>query len=372
MILIIYKIGLKLHIYIHVPFCDSKCGYCGFFSQTDKGHLIADYFSALRADLGYQLESFGDLDSKINTIFIGGGTPNAVDSIYYEDIFSLLSPFYSDNCEISIESNPNLITKNWLSDMKNLGINRISLGVQSFFSDKLELLERHHNATDTLNAIDLVRQYFDNISIDLIYNTALDSKKRLSEEIKTASALNLSHISAYSLSIDNNSHFAKFNRHDTRNSDNLSDFIRDLLRENNFMHYEVSNYCKLDSNLLKNTCKHNLAYWAMDEYLGVGASSVGRVKNRRYTGAKNIESYIKNPTQKSIEILNENDLIFEEIFLGLRSILGVKSKVVREFCAKNKTTEKLKNLLKENVCYEKNGRIYASDLFMADNIVLYI
>lgn len=345
-----------MHIYIHIPFCDSKCGYCAFFSQVDKLNLIPDYFLALKKDLKYQLEKYNC--KNISSIFIGGGTPNIADSKYYIDIFNILEPLFDTDCEITLESNPNILSQKWLLDLKNMGLNRISMGVQSFFDDKLQLLERNHNINDIHKAFNIATKHIKNVNIDLIYDSALDTEKRLRYEIESAINFGVNHISAYSLSIDKNSSFAMQDSNHKLSKTNFSEIVRDILKQNNFNQYEVSNYTK------NTPCKHNLSYWESSEYLGIGASAVGRIKNIRYTGIKNIESYIKNPLKKEVEVLKKQDLEFEEIFLGLRSIIGVR----KEIC--NKT--RLKILLNENICYEKSNRIYAKDYFLADSLALYI
>ena len=345
-----------MHLYIHIPFCDSKCGYCAFFSKTNQEHFIAPYFQALIKDLQYQLEHYKI--QNVTSIFIGGGTPNFVDSRYSEPLFALLAPLCAEECEITLESNPNLLTKEWLLDLKELGLNRLSLGIQSFYEDKLNLLERQHSQKDIIYACNLACKYIDNVSLDLIYDCALDSKERLKNELQYVLHLGIQHLSAYSLSIDKDSHFSRNNRHDTQSSESFGEFIRDYLYSYNFKQYEVSNFT--DSK----KCKHNLGYWNGNEYLGVGTSAVGRIGYERYTCIANIESYIQNPLQKHIEILNDNILQFEAVFLGLRSEVGVPKDIV--------DTQKLAIVCDEKLCYEDEQRIYATNLFLADSLALYL
>lgn len=347
-------------IYIHIPFCDSKCGYCAFYSQIDRLHLAKAYFDALKIDIKNQL--FCDTKPpKISSIFIGGGTPNLISWEFYKDIFELLLPLCKANCEISVESNPNLLSKKWLIEMKSMGLNRLSMGVQSFFSDKLALLERNHNKKECINALKCAREIMQNISIDLIYDCALDNEARIKKELNEAINLAPEHISAYSLSIDSNSRFGDSTRYDLLSNETLGYFVREVLQSGGYRQYEVSNYAK-DSTESK--CKHNLGYWQGKEYFGIGASAVGRRGFTRYSGLNNIESYIANPGQKRIEILSKNDLDFESVFLGLRSEVGVLSSLCN--------ATKAQILKKENMLYEKNKKLYAKDYFLADSLALYL
>lgn len=345
-----------MHLYIHIPFCDSKCGYCAFFSKTNQNHLLAPYFESLLLDLKHQIQQF--CVHKISSIFIGGGTPNIADSKYYAPIFEILLPLCQKDCEITLEANPNLLKKDWLLDLKSFGLNRLSMGVQSFYEDKLKLLERNHNQKDIFNAFDIALNSLENVNIDLIYDCVLDSKERLYNELQSALQLGITHLSAYSLSIDSHSSFAKHNRNDTQSKQSYGEFVRDFLTSFGFLQYEVSNYSP------HKKCQHNLGYWQNHEYLGVGASAVGRIGNHRYNGFMNIESYIKTPLQKNIEVLSQKDLEFEEIFLGLRSEVGVRREIL--------DSKKLDIVLDEKLCFESKNRIYAKDFFNADNLALYL
>lgn len=364
--------------------------------------MIESYFAALEIDLKTQLKFAQNLGKfkKINSVFIGGGTPNMADSKFYKNIFKILESNLEQNCEISIESNPNLLTKNWLNDMQKMGVNRLSMGVQSFFSDKLALLERNHSPQDVTNALNIAQNSIENFSIDLIFDCKIDSFSRLEQELEMAVKLAPAHISAYSLSLDSNSKFGDSKRQDLlvqnaessldsngQNIESFGYFVRDFLGANGFLQYEVSNYARLKK------CTHNLCYWRGDEYLGVGAGGVGRldsmidfmesnlvdsikdsiqdsIKNKklihstRYSGIKNIESYIKNPLLKHKEFLSQNDINFEQIFLGFRSEVGVPHALCNP--------QKAEILLQENMCHKKGDKIYANDYFLGDSLSLFV
>ncbi len=345
-----------MHLYIHIPFCDSKCGYCAFFSKINQDDLIAPYFDALLKDLKHQIEYFNI--KKLSSIFVGGGTPNFVDSKYYDKIFEVLKPLCIADCEITLESNPNLLKESWLLHLKNLGLNRLSLGVQSFYADKLNMLERNHSIRDILHAFEIAHKHLSNISLDLIYDCKLDSKIRLEQEILNAINLKVNHISAYSLSIDPSSRFGKKKRYELQSNDGFGEFIKICLENHGFNQYEVSNFA------YRNKCRHNLGYWRGNEYLGIGVSAVGRIRDIRYYTSPNLQNYIRNPLKKEKEYLSKKDLEFENIFLGLRSEIGVDKTILNK--------NKLKIVLDEGLCHESNQRIYSNNFFIADSLSLYL
>lgn len=343
-------------LYIHIPFCDSKCGYCAFFSQVHKENLIEPYFKALLKDLRHIITHFNV--KNFESVFVGGGTPNFADSKHYIPIFTLLEPFLTNDCEITFEANPNLVTESWLLEIRQLGLNRLSFGVQSFYTDKLQMLERTHKKDDVFRAFDIASRYINNISLDLIYDCKLDTKDRMLYELESALELPINHLSAYSLSIDSNSRFGDKNAYNLQAKESFGIFIRDFLHSHNFRQYEVSNFA------YTNKCRHNLGYWGGAEYLGIGASSVGKVGYIRYVAPANIEQYIAQPLERKKEILSQEDLNFENVFMGLRSEVGVEKNLLKQ--------DKLQYTITSNLCIEKNGYIYANDFFLADSLAIYL
>ncbi|PAF53350.1 coproporphyrinogen III oxidase [Helicobacter sp. 13S00482-2] len=354
-------------LYIHIPFCSSKCGYCTFNSYDKEDHHKIEYMKALKRDI---IDSLKQNTKTIDSIFFGGGTPNSIDSKLYGEIFESIHKYskLSENCEITTEANPDLITKKWCEDMKSFGVNRMSVGVQSFFEDKLLFLQREHKYADIHKCMEVIYQSgIENISIDLIYDTPQDTKDRIFKEIQMSSKLPINHLSAYSLSIEKDSKLAQIY---DKNPQKKSFFqeIKEALVDYGFSIYEVSNYSK------GYKVKHNLAYWRGEEYIGCGAGAVGRKGFRRYYPQRNIQKYINNTLKKDIEYLSEEDLKTEAIFLGLRSEIGVDIEML-----KNKK-EKIKILLEENKCYlneefynqKKIQRLVAKDFFIADEIALWL
>ena len=371
-------------LYIHIPFCDSKCNYCAFNSYTNINHLKKRYFDALKTQYLYETSK----DTQFKTLFIGGGTPSTMSIGFYEKLFNLISPNLQKCKEITIECNPNT-TYEWLKEIKSLGVNRISFGVQSFNEEKLKFLNRNHSSSQALKAIRNAKKAgFENINLDLIYSTAVDSKKLLENDLKTAFSLPITHISAYSLTIEENTKW-EGDYSKRKYDEELEIWFIEKIKEK-FFQYEISNFGK--------PCIHNLGYWDGIEYTGIGAGAVGfkkwrmengeliienernkpdrlknnEVKNKqcryfRYYTKQNVYEYIKNPSKYEYEHLSNKDIKKEKVFLGLRSIVGFDENILNE-----KERKKLEILISENKLIKKENRIYSKDFLLADAITNFI
>ena len=340
-----------------MPFCESKCPYCAFGSSDDEFKKVSDYFKALCLDLNFQLKSQNV--KEISTIFFGGGTPSAVNAKFYDEIFSILAPLCTTKTEITFEANPNSANLAWLKHIKNLGANRISFGAQSFFEDKLKFLGRIHSREQIFKAVENAHAAgFKSINLDLIYDTKFDTKKRLLAEVENLKSLAITHLSAYSLTLEENTPFAGKKSY-KKNSDTLAKFMIEQIQGADFRQYEISNFGQI--------CKHNLGYWQGKNYLGVGAFSVGFVDGTRYYAKSSIDAYITQPTHREREILSPSELVREHIFLGLRSIVGVEAGRL------NEAQKKRAKLLVENEkLLFKEGKFYNPNFLLSDEIALFI
>ena len=303
-------------VYIHIPFCDSKCYYCAFNSYVDKFELKPAYMEALATQLQYELQRFHATKDSIETVFIGGGTPSTIPPQLYEKIFALLQPYLKKEAEITIEANPNSATRNWLEGIYALGINRVSFGVQSFDEKKLKLLNRAHTPQMAKDAI--INAYeigFKNLSLDLIYGVANDTQELLKDDLKEAFSLPINHLSAYALTIEHNTVFEK---KPTMAQEQLqhTQMLFDTIKQHNFEQYEISNFGTYKS-------QHNLGYWLYKDYIGAGAGAVGKKGNTRYYPHSELQSYINTPLEVQTETLTPEDVKTEKIFLGFRSCVGV-------------------------------------------------
>ena len=315
---------------------------------------------AIVEQLHYELKRFCPPPKSIVSLFIGGGTPSTIKASLYEPFFTLLSPYLADNAEITTEANPQSATKEWLSGMKALGVNRVSFGVQSFNDAKLKFLGRAHTQESALRAIEEAYALgIKNISLDLIYATAIDTMALLEEDLRIASSLPINHLSAYALTLEENTPF--FKRTDVTNpSEQLAkDFVAHIIQAG-FKQYEISNFGSYQS-------VHNKGYWEHQNYLGIGSGAVGFLENQRFYPSKEIETYIETPCQHEVESLSHNDLHVEKIFLGARSSIGMSLSL---FDAKEK--EKIALLIQEKKLTCKDNRVHNLDYFLSDEIALFI
>jgi len=360
-----------LLLYIHIPFCDSKCFYCAFNSYTTKDSLKIEYMNALKIQLKYNILKHLKTSNKLDSIFIGGGTPSTIDAYLYKDIFDILKPYFSKNIEITSEANPNSATFKWQKEMFDLGVNRISFGVQSFNDEKLKFLGRNHNRNNAIKAIQNAKCIgFSSINCDVIYGVIGDNFELLKKDFDTILDLEIEHISAYSLIIEEGTKFSlnekslnKTNKSLKIDDEELSYKLFKHLKNIGFTQYEIANFAKN-----KKFCSnHNLGYWKHKEYLGIGAGAVAYVNKKREYSQTNIKEYIKNPNLISTEKLSNKDIKSEKVLLGFRSNVGVDIKLFSD-----SEIKKIDDLLKiGKVCIIKN-RVYNNNFLLADEITLYI
>jgi oxygen-independent coproporphyrinogen-3 oxidase len=300
----------------------------------------------------------------LKSIFIGGGTPSSIEANLYDNIFVSLENFIDKDTEVTIEANPNSTTVEWLTHLKNLGVNRVSFGVQSFDDGKLKFLGRNHNKTMALNSVNLASQVgFTNINLDIIYDTAIDTNKLINNDLEIIKTLPINHISAYSLTIEEGTKFFKSPEVKIENID-MASYIFEKLQEFGFSQYEISNFSK-DEN---SRSKHNFGYWKKEDYLGVGAGAVGCIGDKRYYPKKDVQAYIDTPNEyEEIEILKDEDIKLERVFLGLRSLAGVPYNLFTKM-----EKEKIAILEKEDKIYIKNNLVFNKDFLLSDEIALFL
>ena len=315
---------------------------------------------ALYQQLSFELQRFDAKSQSVETLFIGGGTPSTISPELYAPIFELLHPYLKKNAEITTEANPNSATKEWLKGMKDLGVNRVSFGVQSFNAQKLKALNRAHNPQQAKDAIRYAKELgFEHLSLDLIYNYQGDTKALLLNDIKEAFSLPIDHISAYELTIEDGTKFSA--TPEVRQEDeNLAFFVTEEIEKRGFKAYEISNFGTYQS-------KHNKGYWELKNYIGAGAGAVGFLKDRRYYPQTDIDAYVANPLNITEEPLTPDELLTERIFLGLRSTVGVEKSLLSE-----KMIEKANILCKEKKLLCGTEHYHNDNFFLSDELALYI
>ncbi|MEA1953887.1 MAG: radical SAM family heme chaperone HemW [Campylobacterota bacterium] len=347
-------------VYLHIPYCDSKCHYCSFNSYVDKFDTRQAYMHALYKQLIFELKRFNTQKKQIATLFIGGGTPSTVTPALYQPIFDLLTPYLQDDAEITTEANPNSATKEWLEGMKALGVNRISFGVQSFNPDKLQALNRAHTPQQARDGIVHAHKLgFKHLSLDLIYNYKGDTPTLILNDIKEAFTLPIDHISAYELTIEDETKFSTTPEVRQEN-EALAFFVADEIKQRGFTQYEISNFGSYQS-------RHNKGYWELENYIGAGAGAVGFLTHIRYYPQTNIELYIENPLKINKELLTKEEILTEKIFLGLRSCIGIEKSLLTENMIK-----KANILCQENKLKFNNSHFYNENFFLSDELALYI
>ena len=315
---------------------------------------------ALKTQLDFELKRFKATKNSIETVFIGGGTPSTIPPKLYAPIFKTLKPYLAPDAEITSEANPNSASKEWLYGMLELGINRISFGVQSFDKNKLKLLNRSHTSKQAKDAIIHAKEVgFKNLSLDLIYATFGDTKELLLNDIKTAFSLPINHLSAYALTIEEATPFEKKPQMSHEDLE-LTTWLFDTIITSGFKQYEISNFGSYQS-------KHNLGYWQYKDYIGLGSGAVGKLDKTRYYPSTTIEDYINNPLNIKTETLNGDDIRMEKIFLGFRSTIGVDKTILN----KNEI-QKAKILVDEGKITIKNDTFYNQDYLLADEITLFL
>ena len=320
----------KAGIYVHVPFCKTKCIYCDFYSITKRDDSIPRFIDCLIKEINLNKNKL--LDHEFDTIFFGGGTPSVLTANQLEQILIELDKNYSLNkkTEITLECNPGEINYEKLKDFRNLGINRLSIGFQSFNDNLLKFLGRLHNAEQSIATYtDARKAGFDNINIDLIYDIPKQKLRDWKTDLFLATSLEPSHISAYSLTIEQNTVLHSMVRNNTVSmpSETIDKkmFLETIeqLENKDYHHYEISNFCKK-----KKECEHNLHYWRLEPYLAFGPGAHGFDGKKRWWNKRSLDYYLNcleknNLPIESEEILTDKESFNENIMNGLRLMEGV-------------------------------------------------
>lgn len=327
---------MNLGIYIHIPFCIKKCSYCDFVSFETNNY--DEYFNALSKEI----ELYKDFISerKIDTVFIGGGTPSVVNPYYIEKILSKFN--ITGDTEVTIETNPKTLTDEKLKKYLDIGINRISIGMQSANDNELKSLGRIHNFNDFLKSYELtVNAGFKNINIDTMFGIPGQTTESFKRTLKEIKKLNPTHISSYSLIIEEGTPFYKMELDLPKEDDERK--MYELLSKELFGYkrYEISNFAKEGFE-----CRHNLKYWTFEDYLGLGLNSHSFIKDTRFFNTNNMAEYINQLLVDKKPVLEyqkeeKEELLSDFIITGLRLEKGIKiSKVNRtfeiDFCEKYK------------------------------------
>jgi len=323
--------NLPASIYIHIPFCLSKCGYCSFYS-IKSNKLIPQYLKALEKEI----EFYSDLFSSFDTIYIGGGTPSLLTPKQIDFILQVVKNKFrmAKGTEITMEANAGDISQSYLKEVHALGINRLNIGIQSFDDRILKFLGRRHSAKEAFGALtDARKAGFKNLGIDLIYGVHGQTGKLWEDTIKKALEYLPEHLSCYQLSLDAETPLGKEYRQagwklpDEKAALKYFNAGADLLEAEGYVHYEVSNFARQEEYY----SRHNSRYWRHEPYLGVGAAAHSYLANQRWWNKCSVAGYIKDIAEgkkpvAANEQLTDEQLRLEALFLGLRTKRGVDLK----------------------------------------------
>ena len=387
------SLNKDLSIYIHYPFCKSKCPYCDFNSHVKENINHQAFLNAYLTELDYFANSLKN--RQIKTIFFGGGTPSLMPIELVDKILKKISNLWTINqdCEISLEANPTSFEAAKFKEFKNAGINRLSIGIQALNDADLKFLGRQHSADEAIKTIQSAQKIFDNYSFDLIYARPNQTLNSWQEELNKAIQLSASHLSLYQLTIEKGTKFfGQFQRKEFSLPDeNLAaDFyqLTNQITANNGLNlYEISNYAKKDFE-----CKHNLAYWQASDYLGIGAGAHSRVyfdKAKKRSALMMIHepiSWLKKVEKTSNGLQNndeiaDKELLDEIIMMALRTKIGLTKEILANHEAfSNKSLTEIFDLKKLSYLIEQNFielnqdtlRIKKDGFILANQIILKI
>ena len=357
---------LKIYnTYIHIPFCERKCNYCDFTSLKGTDNQIEKYVNYLLKEIDIYGKNY-DLSEKQDTIYFGGGTPSLLPIDSLKIILSRF--FYDENTEITIEVNPKTVDIYKLKEYKNLGVNRLSIGIQTFNDENLKVLGRIHNSEEAIEVYNMAREVgFKNISLDIMFSLPNQTLEMLKIDLEKLIFLNPEHISIYSLIWEEGTKFfrdlkaGKLKETDNDLEATMYEYIIDYLKSKGYGHYEISNFSKKDFE-----ARHNSIYWENKNYLGLGLSAAGYLGNLRYKNFFHLKDYYDKLDKNTLPVdereeLTEDDIEQYRYLVGFR-LLNNPLIPSKEYLEKCEILEKEAYLVKK-----ENGYILSSKGLMLFN-----
>jgi oxygen-independent coproporphyrinogen-3 oxidase len=332
---------MNLSLYIHIPFCKSKCFYCSFVSYENKDDLIAPYLEVLAKEASLYK------GKQVNTVYIGGGTPTYLDVAVLKTLFSIIHSNFilSEDCEVTIEANPATLDLKKTKVLQDVCVNRVSLGVQSFNDKNLAWLGRPHRSKDAISTFQLLRKAgFNNLNLDLIYSLSHQSEKEIKKDVAELIALGSEHVSLYTLTISEGSKFSERKIEPAPAERQAEHYLLvvDLLKKAGFNHYEVSNFSRKGFE-----CRHNMNYWRAGDYIGLGAAAHSHLGGHRFWNVPELGNYIEMMGEKGSAKAGEERLesparFMEAFLIGLRLTEGVDLNELEARFEQKMPAEKLK------------------------------
>lgn len=361
-----FKDNTVKSVYIHIPFCKKICSYCDFCKNYYDENVVKDYLVALDKEI---ISNYNN--EVINTLYVGGGTPSSLNKEELVMLFNILKRINLNNdYEFTFECNYDDIDEELLSLLKNNGVNRLSIGIQTFNEKYENILNRSINKDDMINSVKLSKKYFDNINIDLIYALPGESNEDLISDLTVMLELDVKHISTYCL-INEEHTMLRINNVKELSDDEESDMyykIISVLKKHGYNHYEISNFSKEGYE-----SRHNLTYWNSNYYYGFGAGASGYVNNARYDNTKSVFSYIKGNTKAHEWSYNEDEWLNDYVMLALRKIKGIcKKDFYKAFGKPFNDVFDIKDLVSMHLLIDDGDYVYIPEnkLFISNEIII--
>ena len=356
-------------LYIHIPFCQKICDYCDFTKLQYFRKFAIPYLEALKDELeNYHIE-------QLETIYVGGGTPTALDDDLFEKLLQIIKPYINGVKEYTFEANPESLSVEKIKLLKRYGVNRVSIGIQTTNDKILKAVNRDHSFSQVKTAVKNLKEAgIDNINTDLILGLPHSSESILKEDLKNILSLDVNHVSCYGLTV--NPHTALFNKGFKEPEGDLLrkyyDIVEEILLDNGFVHFEVSNWAKPGFE-----SKHNLTYWRNEQYYGCGLGAAGYIKDIRYKNTINLSQYLKRVFISEKEEVSKEDKLTYQIMLNLRTDEGLNLQYLKEHfdvdLLKDKNDE-IESLKKAGLIEIKDSVMVAtfSGMMVLDTIILKI
>ena len=321
-------------LYIHIPFCQQRCIYCDFYSTTQSIDKSQTYIQAIANEMRHRSRELPS--TLLSSVYVGGGTPSLLPHEAIQQLFGAIRTHFciSEGAEITFEANPDDITSELLDVLIAVGVNRISLGIQSFNDQQLRMLRRRHSATQAIEAVNLIHQKgIPHISIDLIYGQPQQTLETWQSDLTTALSLPIDHLSAYALSVEEATPLKRLIENQTltlptdETTWGMYQHLCESTRQRGFCHYEISNFCLPHAH-----SRHNSGYWQSRPYLGIGPGAHSYDGNARHFNPLNLQDYIDKQgiTQRTTEVLTKEEQCNEFVFTALRTCEGLNLQLLEQ------------------------------------------
>ena len=354
--------------YIHIPFCKNICSYCDFCKNYYNENIVNNYLEALKKEIINDYKN-----EELDTLYVGGGTPSSLSYNNLNKLFNIFSILkLAKDYEFTFECNYEDITEELLNILTKNKVNRLSIGIQSFNEGFSKILNRKINKEEMIKKIELAKQYFDNINIDLMYAISNQSLKDLKNDLEELIKLDISHVSTYALIVEEHTKLG------IKSIEEVSDDIQnkmyyticDFFNKHGYEHYELSNFAKKGYY-----SKHNLTYWNNENYYGFGAGASGFIGNKRYDNTKSILNYINGKRKAYEEEVDKETLIKDEVMLNLRMIKGINKKEFKiKYNLSFEDAFNYKKLILDDILEETDEYIFIpyDKLFVSNEIILML